>query len=702
MSSEKRSDGRTSRTTIDRRDYLRTVGATATAAGLLGGAAGSASAESYETVTVSANSEKFVTVGSGNDSPSVLENKIYDVTADGAAVKIYAEGTDWVIRDVGIRGVGNGDGYTVGANVTASDGTGLIENVYLGDGSASNSGRVGIYVFDGHSGNVTIRDCNVQSFSDNGIYGSYPGNSSGGQGTVQIENCYARNNNISQYRLGTDGSYVRDSVAHVDADVPDAGGAENARGVWVRRDGTVDVENSDVLLEHEDSTHCVIEGDGNGQANVIDSQVEAGTGADNRFVGNVTTTNVGSNADVSMPDCVPTTPADAADGSDCGGSDGGSSDGSVIDDFEDGDLSEYSFDRGSSSASVVSSPTHSGSYALEYTAGNVEAISTSGLPNYPVAGDTFSYRVRGSGGASKTNLSYGVQDHANRYFVRLNIANDSLALYRLEGGSSTELAADWSTPTLSQDTWYELEVQWGASGGHTVTLFDAGGTQVTQISTADSTWTSGGVGYDAYLGSGETAYFDDVRLKTATTVVDDFEDGDISEYNFDRGSSSASVVSSPTHSGSYALEYTAGNVEAISTSGLNAYPSAGDTFSYRVRGSGGAAKTNLSYGVQGHTNRYFVRVNIADDSLALYRLEGGSSTELAADWSTPTLSQDTWYELEVQWESGGGHTVTLLDGSGSQLTQISATDSTWTSGGVGYDAYLGSGESAYFDDVVIE
>ena len=376
----------------------------------------------------------------------------------------------------------------------------------------------------------------------------------------------------------------------------------------------------------------------------------------------------------------------------------------IIDDFEDDDLSEYTFDRGSSGASIVDSPTYHGDDVLQISGTDTEMISTSGLDYYPAAGDTFRYWVRGHNGADRINLTYGVQDHQNRYFARVNPAQGHVALYRYENGSGT-LLADQGV-SLSQDTWYEAEIAWSSTGDHTFTLSDAAGNQLAQISATDSTWSSGGVGYDAYLSDGGTVYIDYVTKGTrdpsdGRLIVDNFEDNDLDEYRFDRGSSGASVVTSPTKTGSHALEIAGTSTEMISTSWLPHYPSAGSTISYWVRGTGGADDLNLSYGVQDHTNRYFVRVDIANNDLFLFRYEGGNSYQLAED-ATVSLSQDAWYEVEVEWARDGTHTVTLFDNSGTQLAQISATDSTWSSGGIGYDAYLSSGEAVYFDSVTIE
>ncbi|WP_227373547.1 right-handed parallel beta-helix repeat-containing protein [Haladaptatus halobius] len=189
---------------------------------------------------------------------------------------------------------------------------------------------------------------------------------------------------------------------------------------------------------------------------------------------------------------------------------------------------------------------------------------------------------------------------------------------------------------------------------------------------------------------------------TPTTTVDGFEDGTLAEYEFDRGESGTRVVSTPTERGGNALEIGGTNTEMISVSGLPTYPQAGDTFSYRIRGDGGAEDGNLSYGVQGHDDRYFVRVDFANDDLILFRYENRTAHRLDSDSTGYSLSQGSWYELVADWSADGGHMVTLRDADGNRIARVSATDSAWSDGGVGYDAYLGCGERVYVDAVGIK
>lgn len=116
-------------------------------------------------------------------------------------------------------------------------------------------------------------------------------------------------------------------------------------------------------------------------------------------------------------------------------------------------------------------------------------------------------------GGGKLNLTYGVQDHKNRYYIHIDFNNNEMLSMKYDAGSSIILDSQKSGFSLLEDTWYWIEVNWGTDGTHTVELYDIEGTSLAQCSGTDSEWTTGGIGYDAYLSStGGTVYFDRVRI----------------------------------------------------------------------------------------------------------------------------------------------------------------------------------------------
>ena len=309
-------DGTT--TEIDRRGYLKLAGGTAASLAALGGAGAAAGAE-YETITLSRGEVRKEYLGDGES----FENVLIDATADRCAYRLMVDGTDWTIRNVGLKGrITNGGAQEIFNLSTPEGGSGLVENVYLGDGATESGDWIPTFVSLEHAGTITIRNVHTAHWPNNGLYASAPGRGErdNGDGAVRIESSYARNNNIDGFRLGTDGSYLRNSVVHVDSDVPDVfGGAENARGVWIKDGGRVAIENCDILIDHPDGSYCIRQDDGkdgdDGVARVVDSEI-ATTIETRRFRGNVTTSNVGGDPDVTPPTGVPMSAEEAASGGD--------------------------------------------------------------------------------------------------------------------------------------------------------------------------------------------------------------------------------------------------------------------------------------------------------------------------------------------------------------------------------------------------
>jgi hypothetical protein len=691
-------------TTVGRREWLKLAGAAAASVAAGPATTDTADAADYETITVAPNTKRKIEVNDGE----TFENKLIDITNDGAHVKLLTYGSDWTVRNVGVRGTNTNTDGTYGTfYLRCTDGgTATAENIYLGDGAADYVGHAAVSDWD-NSGTVTIRDINVAGWSADGMYMSHAGANPDTQGgDTIVKNAYLKNNNIENCRLGTGGSYIENSVIHVEgasAVTVNESGQKNARGLWFKEQPGMEAINCDIEVHDYQAVFASDNGSGTLRDCRVDGPIDGDVTLDNTVTGSGV-------ADTSIPDGVPTSAEEAASGST---SDGGSSD-DLLEIVAASDASDVNYDFVVDGS--VSKNLNNGDNSAED--GTADTITDDGDGTYTVSG------VTGNGYGDSyyydgTVTSWSCDHPESDYTLYVNgseVTPEELTsdLFEIVAGSD------------ASDVNYEFLVDGSVSKN-----LDNGdnsaedGTADTITDNGDGTYTVSGVtgnGYgDSYYYSGSlsdwwsdhpesdyTLYVNGSEIQpediggSTGTVVDDFEDGDVAEYEFDRGSSGASVVSSPTHSGSYALEYTGTSTEAISTSGLNAYPSAGDTFEYWVRGTGGADLTNFTYGVQDHANRYFVRVNVADDRFKLFKWEGNSTPgPLDKQTSGFTLSQDAWYRVKVRWGTDGSHTVTLFDSAGSQLAQISGTDSTWTSGGVGFDSYLSSGQSTYLDDVTI-
>lgn len=187
-----------------------------------------------------------------------------------------------------------------------------------------------------------------------------------------------------------------------------------------------------------------------------------------------------------------------------------------------------------------------------------------------------------------------------------------------------------------------------------------------------------------------------LELAQSTVIIDDFEDGDIAEYSGETGAATVTQSTTTAQNGDYYVEVNAGGtantIASFEGDGLNAYPDQGETFRFwtQLRGS---VRSHTNYGRQtvgsgDNDSRdgdgYQVVLHDTNTfSLAVNGYFGG--TTLAEDTSV-TVNTNEWYEIEVVWGTDDSHTVTLYDSSGTQLTQLSATDSTYTNGGIALSA----------------
>ena len=167
---------------------------------------------------------------------------------------------------------------------------------------------------------------------------------------------------------------------------------------------------------------------------------------------------------------------------------------SVVDNFEEADLSEYSNTGGFSVTS--NTPVSDGVYSLKLINDGQanRMISTSGLANYPERGDTFRFNVQIIDDTALPQTMFGVQDANNFYQISIDDRSDpgEFAFVKTIGGSRTRITTD--SVSFSTGIWYLVEVEW-TDPTITATLYDDSETQVAELTADDTDFTSGGVGF---------------------------------------------------------------------------------------------------------------------------------------------------------------------------------------------------------------
>ena len=297
-SNERRNSG------LTRRSYVRSLAAVAAATTSVAAIGTATADDDYEVIELDPGERLVVDVGDGE----TLENKIYDQSADGAQTVITAYGTDWTVRNVGVKGKNSGNDAQFGVADTGN-GTSTIENVYLGDGAIDqHRAGLGIWVAPEHNGHIDIERVNIQEMGDNSFYCSAPG--SAGGGTVDIDHCYSANSWVSHFRLA-EGS-VTNSVAVNDERHQDG------RGVWAWPSGPVEVRDCHIAMNGRHYS-LVAGAEGPSQIDVYDTEYdtdynsglnEPHGGSVNLYEGN------GNNPEDFVPEGCPTSPEEAATGGD--------------------------------------------------------------------------------------------------------------------------------------------------------------------------------------------------------------------------------------------------------------------------------------------------------------------------------------------------------------------------------------------------
>lgn len=399
----------------------------------------------------------------------------------------------------------------------------------------------------------------------------------------------------------------------------------------------------------------------------------------------------------------------------------------VVDDFEDGNLDEYTGDTGS--FNIQSGTAWSGN-ALSSSTDNINIYSMpgDGLDVYPKAGDDFSFYVRSTNASAFGNnlnqrVAFGRQDSNNLYQVQINWhSEDNWFLQTQESGTFHTLDEDQAiSGDLSRDTWYQVNVSWGNDGNITAELIDAGsGTVKSTITAVDNNWTSGGVRFNADNNLGETLYWDEWTIGRSETSTADITKtlGDWNAGTFNGTSADRKVYSGTlgigypsgdyfeglegfwrldravSGSGGTVADYgtTKGPIDTFDDGNLNEYT--GDTGEFNVQSgtawSGNALVSTVtsccsdmssssglsSYPEQGDEFSIYVRSNVSDAATdnVMQRIRFGRQN------STST------YQVQINWHNGDNWYLHKRHPAETGGTAILASDTT-IEGGLSPDTW---------------
>lgn len=201
-------------------------------------------------------------------------------------------------------------------------------------------------------------------------------------------------------------------------------------------------------------------------------------------------------------------------------------------------------------------------------------------------------------------------------------------------------------------------------------------------------------------GSGSSAT---VSLNDSDTSMNEsFEDNDISEYGGD--TAEFAVQTNTVQDGTYALNGTSNgnnNGHWISDTGTHTVDQSGNITAY-LRSSTDAYLNGFTFYTQeedGSPKGYTVLFNYGAEWIRVYEtssetqpVNGEQKAEISA-----TISDGTWYKVTVEPNSSNGYTVSVKDGN-TLLGSDSFTDSTYTSGGIGWYLRNAGTETYYFDN----
>ena len=181
-----------------------------------------------------------------------------------------------------------------------------------------------------------------------------------------------------------------------------------------------------------------------------------------------------------------------------------------------------------------------------------------------------------------------------------------------------------------------------------------------------------------------------VSFAASGGLIEDFEDGDVSEYVILSGGTHAATAAS-AHDGNYGLEDS--SLAWAYRDDPEVLVGQGNTISYWTQLCSGSYRSYCGFGASPSGTYSIVACNNTSE-LQIQRNAGYGYATIGAVAQTWTLNK--WYRLELEWDFGGAMTGRLYDSDGTTLlNSVTANDTTYTSGGLAFRAY----GHAYLDSI---
>ena len=203
-----------------------------------------------------------------------------------------------------------------------------------------------------------------------------------------------------------------------------------------------------------------------------------------------------------------------------------------------------------------------------------------------------------------------------------------------------------------------------------------------------------------------------VGVVSGQTTVDDFEDGDLNEYDYIHVGSNVGVTGSNPIEGSYSLNFDPDDNIIISNSGLSAYPNRGDRVEWYFREDGSTifrvlvATSGTSFDP---SDNYQFSANNRDsnnDKISITKDVDGTASTLASDDSI-SFEDSGLFRGVVEWYENGTirysvYNVDSYGDTGTKVSTISAVDNSHDSGGIGFGVYDKGNANGKFDALTFE